>query len=85
MRDCRLMIMRGWGPRTARKWFLLYPVVVVASAACKRCRRINPRAQEARGSVASELSLALLYSAAKCARRVSPNSVLLSRVRPLNV
>jgi hypothetical protein len=34
MRACRLMIMRGWGPRTARNWSLLYPVVVVASTAC---------------------------------------------------
>ena len=39
-----------------------------------RYRRRNPRALEARGSIASDLSLALFYSAAKCARQVSPNS-----------
>ena len=34
MRACRRIPTRGWGPRTARKWSLLYPVVVVASTAC---------------------------------------------------
>ena len=34
MRDCRRIRTSGWGPRTARKWSLLYPVVVVASTAC---------------------------------------------------
>ena len=47
-------------------------------------RRRNPRALEARGSIASDLSLALVYSAAKFARQVSPNSVSWSRVRPLS-
>ena len=47
-----------------------------------RYRRRNPRALEARGSIASDLSLALFYSAAKCARQVSPNSVSSSRVSP---
>ena len=47
-----------------------------------RCRRRNPRAPEARGSIASDLSLALVYSAAQCALQVSPNSVSSSRVSP---
>ena len=47
-----------------------------------RYRRRDPRALEARGSIASDLSLALFYSAAKCARQVSPNSVSSSRVSP---
>ena len=34
-----------------------------------RYRRRNPRALEARGSIASDLSLALVYSAAKCVVR----------------
>jgi hypothetical protein len=41
--------------------------------------RVSTRA---RGSPLIDLSLALIYSAAKCARQVSPNSVFLSRGSP---
>ncbi len=64
----------GSARRTGQALPRFYPLGWSRAITCRgglqvRCLRRNPRALEARGSIASDLSLALVYSAAKCVVR----------------